>query len=216
MLSIYGWGISFEIALSWLSQGFADDKSTLVQVMAWCRQATSHYLSQCWHSSLSPYGVTRPQWVKSIEFEGITIKQCCKESNSQNEIVYKIQQCYTYKLKYKAMWFFFHCFTGIIMVMLCKWWCISNNWQLNTMLNRFFRLTIEQTPKLSITGPLWGESTSDHCIPVHSSFETRLTNSTTRCCIWRHVRCNSCWQMKLFFLFLTQDMVDVDEIYNIA
>ena len=25
-----------------------EDKSTLVQVMAWCRQATSHYLSQCW------------------------------------------------------------------------------------------------------------------------------------------------------------------------
>ena len=25
-----------------------DDKSALVQVMAWCRQATSHYLSQCW------------------------------------------------------------------------------------------------------------------------------------------------------------------------
>ena len=41
-----------------------DDKSTLVQVMAWCRQATSHYLSQCWPRSLSPYGVTRPQWVK--------------------------------------------------------------------------------------------------------------------------------------------------------
>ena len=38
--------------------------STLVQVMAWCRQATSHYLSQCWPRSLSPYGVTGPQWVK--------------------------------------------------------------------------------------------------------------------------------------------------------
>ena len=25
-----------------------DDESTLVQVMAWCHQATSHYLSQCW------------------------------------------------------------------------------------------------------------------------------------------------------------------------
>ena len=36
---------------------------TLVQVMAWCHQATSHYLSQCWPRSLSPYGVTRPQWV---------------------------------------------------------------------------------------------------------------------------------------------------------
>ena len=36
--------------------------NTLVQVMAWCCQATSHYLSQCWPSSVSPYGVTRPQW----------------------------------------------------------------------------------------------------------------------------------------------------------
>ena len=40
-----------------------DDKSTLVQVMAWCLTAPSHYLSQCWPSSMSPYGVTRPQWV---------------------------------------------------------------------------------------------------------------------------------------------------------
>ena len=43
---------------------FTDDKSTLVQVKAWCLQATSHYLSQCWPSSMSPYGVTKPQWVK--------------------------------------------------------------------------------------------------------------------------------------------------------
>ena len=30
--------------------------------MAWCHQATSHYLSQCWPISMSPYGVIRPQW----------------------------------------------------------------------------------------------------------------------------------------------------------
>ena len=59
-----GWGISYEIALRWMPQDLTDDKSTLVQVMAWCRQATNHYLSQCWPRSLSPYGVTRPQWVK--------------------------------------------------------------------------------------------------------------------------------------------------------
>ena len=41
-----------------------NDKSTVVQVMAWCLQATSHYLSQCWPRSRSPYGITRPQWVK--------------------------------------------------------------------------------------------------------------------------------------------------------
>ena len=48
-------------ALRWMPQDLTDDKSTLVQVMAWCRQTTSHYLSQCWLSSLSPYGVARPQ-----------------------------------------------------------------------------------------------------------------------------------------------------------
>ena len=59
-----GWGISYEIALRWMPQDLADDKSTLVQVMAWCRQATSHYLSQCWPRFMLSYGVTRPQWVK--------------------------------------------------------------------------------------------------------------------------------------------------------
>ena len=31
--------------------------------MAWCRQATIHYVSQCWPRSMSPYGVIRSQWV---------------------------------------------------------------------------------------------------------------------------------------------------------
>ena len=48
-----------------MSLDLTEDKSTLVQVMAWCRQATSHYLSQCWPRSVSPYGVIRPQWVKT-------------------------------------------------------------------------------------------------------------------------------------------------------
>ena len=34
--------------------------------MAWCCQATSHYLKQCWPRSLPPYGVTRPQWVNTL------------------------------------------------------------------------------------------------------------------------------------------------------
>ena len=63
---INGWGISSELALRWTSLYLTDDKSTLVQVMAWCRQATSHYLSQWWPRSLLPYGVTRPQWVNGL------------------------------------------------------------------------------------------------------------------------------------------------------
>ena len=60
---IDGWSISCEIVLIGMSLDFTDDQSTLVQVMTWCRQATSHYLSQCWPRSMSPYGITRPQWV---------------------------------------------------------------------------------------------------------------------------------------------------------
>ena len=61
-----GWGISCKIALRSMPLDLTDDKSTLVQVMAWCRQATSHYLSQCWPRFMSPYDVTRPQCDNSL------------------------------------------------------------------------------------------------------------------------------------------------------
>ena len=32
-------------------------------LMAWCHQATSCYLSQCWLRSVPLYGINRPQWV---------------------------------------------------------------------------------------------------------------------------------------------------------
>ena len=47
----------------WMPWDLMDDKSRLVEVMAWCHQATSQYLSQCWPRSISPYDVTRPQWI---------------------------------------------------------------------------------------------------------------------------------------------------------
>ena len=55
-----------EIALRWIPLDLIDAKSTSVQVMAWCHQATSHYLSQCWPRFMSPYGITRPQWVNDL------------------------------------------------------------------------------------------------------------------------------------------------------
>ena len=66
LLVIDGWGIACEIALIWMSLDFTNDQSILVQVMAWCHQATSHYLSQCCPRSLSLYGVTRPQCVNTL------------------------------------------------------------------------------------------------------------------------------------------------------
>ena len=56
-------GISFEIALRWMSLDFTDDKCILVQVMAWGHHATSHSLSQCWPRSMPQYGITKPLWI---------------------------------------------------------------------------------------------------------------------------------------------------------
>ena len=58
--------ISCGIALRWTLQDLTDDKSALVQVLAWCHQAPSHYLSQRWPRYMSPYGITRPQWVNTL------------------------------------------------------------------------------------------------------------------------------------------------------
>ena len=58
--------IQCKSALRWMPHELTNGKSTLVQVMAWCHQAASHYLNQCWSRFMSPYGVTRPQWVNSL------------------------------------------------------------------------------------------------------------------------------------------------------
>ena len=47
ILMIIGWGITCEIVLRWMTVNITHDKSILVQVMAWCHQATNHELIQC-------------------------------------------------------------------------------------------------------------------------------------------------------------------------
>ena len=64
----FHWLVSSDFLMITPSDECHIDKSTLVQVMAWCRQATSHYQSQCWPRSVSPYNITRPQWVKLIHW----------------------------------------------------------------------------------------------------------------------------------------------------
>ena len=44
---INGSSISVEIDIRLILLDLTNEKSTLVQVMAWCRQATSQYLSKC-------------------------------------------------------------------------------------------------------------------------------------------------------------------------
>ena len=56
----------YETAISWMPLDFTHDNSTLVQVMAWCHQATSHYLSQCRPRSMLPNGATRHHRAGSV------------------------------------------------------------------------------------------------------------------------------------------------------
>ena len=55
---IDGCGISCELALIWMSLDFTDDQSILVQVMAWCRQATDLccHMASLGHNELSKTG----------------------------------------------------------------------------------------------------------------------------------------------------------------
>ena len=64
------WGIDIlsiqiNITLKWMSEDLIDGKSTLFQVMAWCRQATIHCLSRYWPRSLSLYCISRPRWLNA-------------------------------------------------------------------------------------------------------------------------------------------------------
>ena len=59
-----------------------DDKSTLVQAMAWCHQVTSHYLSQYWPRSRWPCGVTRPQSCVLLQTQVRNIMHSSSSSSS--------------------------------------------------------------------------------------------------------------------------------------
>ena len=58
--------MSIKISLKFIPKCAIDNKSALVQVMAWHRQATSHYLNQCWPSSVTHICGTRGRWVNTM------------------------------------------------------------------------------------------------------------------------------------------------------
>ena len=124
-----GWGIYYETAFRWMLLDLTDDKSTLVQVMTWCRQAKSHYLSQCWLRSMSPNGVTRPQRVKwssevsVVKWHGWRYVVICKwREHTIYSMKYTHRQRYVvickwrehtpYSMKYAHGWRY---------VVICKW-----------------------------------------------------------------------------------------------
>ena len=80
-----------EIALMWMPQN-SIDKSTLVQVMAWCHQAPSHYLSQCWPRSVWLYGITMlTHWDLKEMPPALWQTQCSNAFSSLNIIIFSFK-----------------------------------------------------------------------------------------------------------------------------
>ena len=57
-----------EIVIRWVPRNLTDHLSTLVQAMAWCHRATSHYLSQCWPRSLRHMSLGHNELIKANIF----------------------------------------------------------------------------------------------------------------------------------------------------
>ena len=82
---------SFEIALRWMPQNFARKKSTLVQIMTWCCQATRHYRSKCWPRFM-PLGHSEliykyfPTYISHIYRVQLTSQNKLQHQNPMNTI----------------------------------------------------------------------------------------------------------------------------------
>ena len=64
--------LSCDISLRSMPESLTNGKLSLVQVMAWCRQAPSHYLSQYRPISTPPYATTRSQLINSQSTKNIS------------------------------------------------------------------------------------------------------------------------------------------------
>ena len=130
ILEIGGWGISYEIALIWMSLDLTDYQSALVQVMAWCRQATSH-LSRCWPRSLSPYDVTRPHWVNGSHPSDMSVCAHLTHFKQHRKELKLIQRCQSNQKKGIHLCPFFGVYIYINLVdnesvHWCRWWLDEN------------------------------------------------------------------------------------------
>ena len=99
-----------------------DDKSTLVPAMAWCCQAKSHYLSQCWPRFVSGYVITRPLWVNTLRREWNVLT-----------FAGDILKLFFFFEKMFVSWFIFHCYfqrvpfvskSALVLVMA---WCLTGS-----------------------------------------------------------------------------------------
>ena len=100
ILVMDGWGFLGEMALRRISLDFADDQSTLVQVMAWCHQATvlhsitnqqlQHRVSRCsgWLDGKLQRSRQSIRMFRNITISRILASSCVSYKLTANELKY--------------------------------------------------------------------------------------------------------------------------------
>ena len=134
------------ITFRWMSPVLTDDTPTLVQVMAWCCQATSHHLNQCWPRSMSPNGVARPQWVNAIFPFGPKWKLAPKFIGPALKL-YDFPSLFWGPVTYKIYWS----------------WQIFTNHKFSTGLNKIFQKFSTFVLSLTFLGFLNAKCLNDEC-----------------------------------------------------
>ena len=71
LILVIDWCLS---SLKCISLDPTDDKSSLLKIMAWCRQATSHCLNQHWPRSMSPHGISNNYIISSFTWSNFLQK----------------------------------------------------------------------------------------------------------------------------------------------
>ena len=125
--------------------------------MAWCCQAPSHYLDKCRPSSMTPYGVTRPQWVKLY---------CGADASILSVPLTMIALHHRWYLQWSLQWRHNGC-DGV-----------SNHQPHDCFLNRLFRRRSKKTSKLRVTGLCAGNS------PGTGEFPTQIASNAEHVSIW--------------------------------
>ena len=181
LLWLLSWTFSNVIVFRWLTQDTNHGKTALVQVMAWCHQATSHLLSWRKFRSMSPYGVKRPHRVNVIY-------------NPQNLTKLSWLSQYTTTKIYKAntRMHLETCITSLASTLpgtaLCS--CtlqwrhnerdgVSNLQPHDCLLNRLFGRRSKKTSKLRVTGLCARNS------PVTGKFPAQRASNAENVSIWR-------------------------------
>ena len=108
LLQLISWAFSYKIVVRWMLQKSIDDKSTLVQVMAWCHQAPSHYLDQCWPISMSSYGFPRPQWVDQKPIVSLLVLRMRYSRNSTRSIPWMLIPWFLLSPGHQQPWYWLH------------------------------------------------------------------------------------------------------------